>query len=157
MKMDNSTDIISIIIPAYNVEKYISLCLDSVIQQTYDNLNIIVVDDGSIDSTPRIIDEYAAKDKRIVAIHKKNGGLSDARNAGLERAIGNYLMFLDSDDWLEKKCCEIVLNEIRKEQADIVIFEYFKEYKNKTIKIKNYKSSKLVYENGNEEDFFCMI
>ena len=102
MKMDNSTDIISIIIPAYNVEKYISLCLDSVIQQTYDNLNIIVVDDGSIDSTPRIIDEYAAKDKRIVAIHKKNGGLSDARNAGLERAIGNYLMFLDSDDWLEK-------------------------------------------------------
>ena len=154
MKMDNSTDIISIIIPAYNVEKYISLCLDSVIQQTYDNLNIIVVDDGSIDSTPRIIDEYAAKDKRIVAIHKKNGGLSDARNAGLERAIVNYLMFLDSDDWLEKKCCEIVLNEIRKEQADIVIFEYFKEYKNKTIKIKNYKSSKLVYENGNEEDFF---
>jgi glycosyltransferase involved in cell wall biosynthesis len=89
---------ISIIIPVYNVEKYLSTCLDSVINQTYQNLEIILVNDGSTDSCPQICDTYSAIDHRIKVIHKKNGGLSDARNAGYQEVTGDYLAFVDSDD-----------------------------------------------------------
>ncbi len=91
---------ISVIIPVYNVEKYLSRCLNSVIEQTYRNLEIILIDDGSPDSSSRICDEYASKDNRIKVIHKKNGGLSSARNAGLAVCSGDYIFFIDSDDWL---------------------------------------------------------
>ena len=92
--------LISIIVPIYKVEPYLRRCLDSIVNQTYTNLEIILVDDGSPDACPQICDEYAVKDKRIVVTHKKNGGLSDARNTGTELAIGNYIYFLDSDDEL---------------------------------------------------------
>lgn len=93
-------DLISVIIPVYNVEKYIYTCLNSIINQTYKNLEIILVDDGSPDNCPQILEDYAKKDSRIKVIHKKNGGLSSARNAGMKIATGKYIAFVDSDDSL---------------------------------------------------------
>lgn len=101
----------SIIIPVYKVEKYLSTCVESVINQTYKNIEIILVDDGSPDNCPKICDEYAEKDNRIKVIHKQNGGLSDARNAGIKIAKGKYVLFLDSDDYLYSNS---VLEEIEK-------------------------------------------
>ena len=93
----------SVIIPIYKVEQYLRQCVDSVLAQTYTDVEIILVDDGSPDSCPAICDEYAKKDSRIKVIHKPNGGLSDARNAGLDMAQGEYVLFLDSDDWWDDK------------------------------------------------------
>ncbi|RHR28695.1 glycosyltransferase family 2 protein [Clostridium sp. AF19-22AC] len=101
---------VSIVIPIYNVEKYIRECLDSVINQTYKDLEIILVDDGSPDQCPEICDEYATNDSRIRVIHKKNGGLSDARNAGIKSATGDYLMFVDSDDFIQDDMVEALLS-----------------------------------------------
>ena len=98
--------IISIIIPIYNVEEYIYRCVDSITNQTYNNLEIILVDDGSPDASGKICDEYAEKDRRIKVIHKKNGGLSEARNFGIDAATGEWLFFLDSDDWLHPQTIE---------------------------------------------------
>lgn len=146
--------VISIIIPAYNVEKYIGDCLDSVINQTYKDLDIVVIDDGSSDSTPQIVDMYAARDKRVVAIHKPNGGLGGARNAGLKRASGDYVLFLDSDDWLEPECCEIALDRIEARNAELLFFEYYKEYKNKSVCMKTYDSSELMVDRKGQSEFF---
>ena len=92
--------LISVIVPIYNVEKYLTKCIESIINQTYKNLEIILVDDGSPDKSPIICDEYAKKDNRIKVIHKKNGGLSDARNYGMSLATGEYISFIDSDDYV---------------------------------------------------------
>ncbi|MDI1303790.1 MAG: glycosyltransferase, partial [bacterium] len=96
--MKNYNELISIIIPIYGVEKYIDKCILSVINQTYKNLEIILVDDGSPDNCPAICDQYAKKDSRIRVIHKINGGLSSARNSGIDIATGKYITFVDSDD-----------------------------------------------------------
>lgn len=117
-------DKISIIIPVYNVEKYIQECLNSVLNQTYENLEIILVDDGSKDSSSEICESYAKKDDRIIVIHQENQGLSMARNTGLNRATGKYIMFLDSDDFYEINSCEVLYNEIRSKNADFVIGNY---------------------------------
>ena len=103
MIKDNQPHLISVIVPVYNVEKYLRQCLDSIINQTYRNLEIILVDDGSTDSSGIICDEYAQIDARIKVIHKENGGLSSARNAGLDVCTsgGDFIAFVDSDDWLE--------------------------------------------------------
>lgn len=101
---------ISVIVPCYNVEKYIEECLDSIIRQTYSNLEIILVDDGSKDSTGAIIDRYAEIDKRIVTIHKRNGGLSSARNAGLDIMTGDLVSFVDSDDYVDVHLYEYVVS-----------------------------------------------
>ena len=106
--------LISIIIPIYQVEKYLHRCVDSVIDQTYSNLEIILVDDGSLDNCPKICDEYAKKDKRIKVIHKKNGGLSDARNKGLSIMKGEYVSFIDSDDYVEKDYIEYLYYLVKK-------------------------------------------
>lgn len=111
---------ISVIVPIYKVEDYLHRCVDSIINQTYTNLDIILVDDGSPDNCPMICDEYAKKDTRIRVIHKKNGGLSDARNAGLEIATGEYIGFVDSDDWIHKDMYSILYNIMMKKQCDIV-------------------------------------
>ena len=95
-------DLISIIIPVYNVEKYLKECVDSVRKQTYKNLEIILIDDGSKDNSGKLCDELAKEDNRIKVIHKENGGLSDARNVGIENATGEYIQFIDSDDFVEK-------------------------------------------------------
>lgn len=94
-------DVISVIVPVYNAEKYIKRCVDSILMQTYENMQVILVDDGSTDTSGALCDMYAKKDFRIMVIHKKNGGLSSARNAGLDIASGKYIGFIDSDDWVE--------------------------------------------------------
>lgn len=115
---------ISIIIPVYNVENYIQQSVDSVLNQTYKNLEIILVDDGSKDSSGKICDEYKNIDTRIKVIHKKNGGLSSARNAGIESATGKYIMFLDSDDFLENNACELLYNAIETTDTEYVMGNY---------------------------------
>ena len=117
-------DLISVIVPIYKVKKYLNRCIDSVINQTYNNLEIILVDDGSPDSCPQICDEYAKKDKRIKVIHKQNGGLSDARNAGLDIASGDFVSFIDGDDYIHPQTYEIVMDVINKCPAEMICFHY---------------------------------
>lgn len=112
-------ELISVIIPAYNIEQYIERCLESVCGQTYSRLEIIVIDDGSSDGTGNIIDELAKKDSRIVTIHKENGGVSAARNTGLDIAKGDYIGFVDGDDIIESDMYELLLRNALKYQADI--------------------------------------
>ena len=107
-------DLISVIVPVYKVEKYLEKCIESIIKQTYTNLQIILVDDGSPDNCGKICDEYAKKDSRIEVIHKINGGLSDARNVGINRANGRYIGFVDSDDYVEPDYLEQLLNNFKK-------------------------------------------
>lgn len=145
---------ISIVIPAYNVENYIEQCLLSVIKQTYKTLEIIVVDDGSKDKTGEIADKYAKMDDRIIVVHQNNGGLPNARNTGMKYAHGEYVMFLDSDDWLEMTYCETAIREIQNENADIIFFEYYKEYRNKSLQMQTYKENKLIYSEEGEKEFF---
>lgn len=116
--------LISVIVPVYKVEKYLDRCIGSVIAQTYKNLEIIMIDDESPDNCPEMCDEYARRDTRIKVIHKKNGGLSDARNIGLAVATGEYIAFVDSDDWIESDFIEILYNNAEKEHADISIIGY---------------------------------
>ena len=113
--------VVSIIIPVYNVEQYLKKCLDSVCTQSYHSIEIIVVDDGTQDNSGIICDEYAKRDSRIRVIHKENGGLSDARNVGMRYATGNYIMFVDSDDWMEKDMVEYLYQNAIENQADIAI------------------------------------
>ena len=117
---------ISVIIPVYNVEPYLRQCLDSVVNQTYKNLEIIIIDDGSPDNCGAICDEYAAKDKRIQVIHKENCGLSAARNDGLARATGEWIAFVDSDDWCELDLYEKAIACAEKTDPDIVLYSLYK-------------------------------
>lgn len=112
-------DLISVIIPIYNVEKYLNQCIQSVVNQTYRNLEIILVDDGSPDNCPAICDAWAAKDSRIKVIHKKNGGLSDARNAGIYAATGQLIGFVDSDDWIEPEMYHQLYDYMNRDGSDI--------------------------------------
>lgn len=121
--------IISIIVPIYKVEKYLETCINSILSQTFTNFELILVDDGSPDRCGFICDEYKKKDKRIKVIHKKNGGLSDARNAGLDIATGKYIGFVDSDDIIHPKMYEILFNCMSKSDSDIVQCN-FKKIKN---------------------------
>ena len=112
---------ISIIVPVYKTETYLRQCIDSLINQTFQDIEIILVDDGSPDNSPAICDEYAAKDQRIKVIHKQNAGVSEARNSGIDAAKGDFLMFVDSDDWMEIDGCDILYNEYLQTGADTVI------------------------------------
>lgn len=112
---------ITIIVPIYKVEEYLDRCVKSLVKQSYRNIEIILVDDGSPDRCPQMCDEWAKKDNRIVVIHKKNGGLSDARNAGIDRASGDYLLFVDSDDYIELDSCEQFARIADETQADIIV------------------------------------
>lgn len=124
---------ISVIIPVYKVEPYIRKCLDSVVNQTYQNLEIILVDDGSPDICGAICDQYAATDNRIKVIHKKNGGLASARNAGLSVASGDYIGWVDSDDWVELTMFEKLAKKANAENADVVCCGRYKEFPNRRI------------------------
>ncbi|MBQ8658554.1 MAG: glycosyltransferase family 2 protein [Clostridia bacterium] len=112
-------DLISVIIPVYNVEKYLNRCIQSVINQTYENLEIILINDGSVDKSPKICNKYAKKDIRIKVIHKKNEGVSVARNVGMENATGTYLCFVDSDDFLPMRSIEYLYKGIVKGKTDL--------------------------------------
>lgn len=111
---------VSVIIPVYNVENWLDECLESVVNQTYKNLEIILIDDGSTDHSGEKCDQWAMIDERIKIIHKKNGGLASARNAGLEKTTGQFVTFVDSDDYIELETIECMLNSMHKESADIV-------------------------------------
>lgn len=110
---------ISVIIPVYRVEPYLDRCVQSVVDQTYQNLEIILVDDGSPDNCPAMCDAWAEKDRRIRVIHKKNGGLSDARNAGMALATGEYISFVDSDDWIAQEMLEKLFDALQRDDVDI--------------------------------------
>ena len=112
-------ELISIIVPVYNVEQYLEKCVDSIINQTYKNLEIILVDDGATDSSGKLCDELAKIDNRIKVYHKENGGLSDARNYGVERATGEYIGFVDSDDYIDAEMYEKLYEAIKKENVDV--------------------------------------
>ena len=96
---------LSVIVPVYNAEKYLHKCVDSILSQTYRDFELLLVDDGSPDQCGRICDAYATQDPRVKVIHKPNGGVSEARNVGLDQAKGNYISFIDPDDWVEPKVC----------------------------------------------------
>lgn len=125
---------ISIVVPIYKVEKYLRRCIDSLIHQDYPDIEIILVDDGSPDNCGTICDEYVQKDNRIKVIHQQNGGLSAARNAGIDIAQGDYLMFVDSDDWVEKNFCSLAIQKAKTTNSDIVVFGYNDVYENRTVK-----------------------
>lgn len=114
-------ELISIVVPIYNVEKFLEKCIRSIIAQTYINLEIILVDDGSTDSCGMICDEYKKKDNRIKVIHKKNGGLSSARNKGIDIAKGKYIGFVDGDDWIEPQMYRVLYDLVKKDNADLGI------------------------------------
>ena len=119
------TEKITVIVPVYNVENYLNKCLDSLINQTYKNLEIIVINDGSTDNSGKICQEYAQKDNRIIYIEKENGGQSEARNMGLDRMTGSYVTFVDSDDWVEPDYVEVLYNKLIEYQADIAVGNYY--------------------------------
>ena len=113
----------SIVIPVYNVEKYIEKCLESVLNQTYDNFEVIVVNDGSPDNSEKIIAQYAQKDKRIKLFTKENGGLSDARNYGVKQCTGDFLLFIDSDDYIEKELLNKLQKVLNKKKYEVIKFK----------------------------------
>lgn len=128
-------ELISVIVPVYKVEKYLSKCIDSIINQTYKNLEIILIDDGSPDECPKICDEYSKKDNRIKVIHKQNGGLSDARNFGIDESKGDYITFIDSDDYIDSDYIELLYKLLKENNSDISICNPKYIYENNTEKI----------------------
>ena len=135
-KADNLEDIgkVSIIVPVYNVEKYLSKCLDSLMRQTYKNIELILVDDGSNDGSNQICSRYAENDSRIKLIVQENKGVSSARNTGLNIASGEYIIFVDSDDWVESEYVEFLVEKIRESKADLVVCGYYNDLLNGTVK-----------------------
>ena len=121
---------VSIIVPVYQVEKYIRQCVDSILAQTFTDFELILVDDGSKDGSGQICDEYAAMDRRVKVIHKENGGLSDARNRGMDQAAGNYFMFIDSDDYIAPTMLECLYKNILIEDADLAICNFLYLFEN---------------------------
>lgn len=120
--MENKKNIlISVVVPVYNVEKYLNRCIDSILIQTYDNIEVLLIDDGSTDGSAKICDKYMKKDKRVTVFHKKNSGLSDARNVGIKRAKGIYITFVDSDDSIEVDMIEYLLFLIEKYNTKMAI------------------------------------
>lgn len=120
---------VSFIIPVYRIdEEYLKECIESVLKQSYNNIEIILIDDGSPDNCGKVCDEYAAKDSRVISIHQENAGVSVARNNGITRASGDYIAFVDSDDWVEADYAEKIITAFKDEPADIVLFGYSSEY-----------------------------
>lgn len=143
-------DLVSIVVPIYNVEKYLKQCIESLINQTYKNIEIILVNDGSQDNCSSICNNYAYNDKRIKLINKENGGLSSARNAGIDIAKGKYICFVDGDDFVNEEYIQIMYNKIKKNKADIVICNYQRVVDIKDIN-KNGNSEKEWILSGKEE------
>lgn len=124
MSHTNNEPLISVVVPVYNVEKYIDRCMRSILNQTYRNIEVLLIDDGSPDKCPQICDDYAAKDNRIKVIHKQNGGLASARNNGVLNASGDYICFVDSDDWIDTNTFEYGIQLIMKEPQKVDIVQY---------------------------------
>lgn len=146
--------LVSVIIPIYKVEKYLKECLDSVINQTCKNLEIILVDDGSPDYCGKICDEYVEKDNRVKVIHKVNGGVSSARNTGIEVACGEWIYFMDSDDYIEPNTIESALNYAIENNCDMCMFDYDSVYKDKTVSCNALKLEEGVFNDLDNIDVF---
>ena len=133
--------LVSIIIPVYNVEMYLAECIESVLKQTYQNLEILLIDDGSTDNSGKICDEYAKKDKRIKIIHKENGGVSSARNKGLDIAQGEYITFIDADDFVAENYVQALYKNLKENDSDLSFckYSYFKD--------NNFKPCKEIFPN----------
>ena len=144
--------LVSIVIPIYKVEKELPRCLDSVLKQTYTNIEVLMIDDGSPDGSGGIAKAYALKDSRFIYFKKENGGLSDARNYGIERASGEFLFFLDSDDYIANETIEKLVSEVEKHDLDVVLGNAIKEYEVKSEDlIKNQRASDVM----TGEDYFA--
>ena len=152
-------DLISVIVPVYKVEEYLPNCLETIINQTYKNLEIILVDDGSPDKCPEICDQFMQKDTRIKVIHKENGGLSDARNAGIKIATGKYIGFVDSDDYIDPEFYEILYQNILKYDADLAVCNYVETEKSnwheakkddRIIEFNNIEALEALYSNDTQ-------
>lgn len=126
------SELISIIVPIYNVEAYIQECLDSIARQTYKNIEVIMVDDGSTDASGLICDRYCVLDERFHVIHKKNGGVSSARNSGLDAARGKYIGFVDPDDWIDEYMYEMLYSDMSEYDVDMVTCAYYEIYQSRT-------------------------
>lgn len=150
-------NLVSIIIPIYNVEAYLRKCLDSVLKQTYTNIEIILIDDGSLDNSPSICDEYAEKDNRVNVIHKKNGGLSDSRNVGLKTSNGEWITFIDSDDWVTENYISTFMDIIEKEgNYDFIAANHFKYHNGKKI-ASCFSNNKKITKRKNITNEYCKL
>ena len=129
-------DRISIIVPVYNAASYLEQCISSLLNQTYSDIEVLLIDDGSTDNSGAICEEFAEKDKRVVYIRQQNQGVSVARNTGLDRASGEWITFVDSDDWVMPQMCERVLNTAIENNADVVIWSYLSHYGSKIVESK---------------------
>ena len=138
--------IISIIVPVYNVEKYLTHCLDSLVGQTMREIEIICVNDGSKDNSLKILWEYASRDERIIVLNQSNGGVSVARNNALKQVRGEYYMFVDSDDWLDLETCEVAYNYVVQNHADCLMFSYTKEFSDHSIVNHIFKQDYFVWD-----------
>lgn len=145
---------VSIIVPVYNVEEYLERCIKSILSQTYKNIEILLIDDGSTDSSREICDYYQTVDNRIKVFHKSNGGLSDARNFGIEKSNGDYLTFLDSDDWIDKYYVEKLLLLCQKYDADISICNYLATYNEMDVINRNNAEKILLVTNHEAMKYF---
>ena len=161
-----SEEKISIIVPVYKVEEYLDECVESIVSQTYKNLEIILVDDGSPDRSPEICDNWAKKDKRVKVIHQQNAGQSEARNSGIKVATGDYITFVDSDDWIDEQMYEKLFAKLKEESADVAMCRIINEYPNvskkyfeKNLTQINEKNIYELYINSNmmqtEKEFVC--
>lgn len=142
-------ELVSIIIPIYNVEKYLEKCIKSIINQTYRNLEIILINDGSTDESAKICEEYKKLDNRIEFINKKNGGAASAKNEGLKMAMGDYITFVDSDDFIETDMIEYMVNTIKKYNADIIQCSFTNLYKD----TEKFKQDKIIEQKITSKDF----
>ena len=142
-------ELISVIVPVYNVEKYLDECVNSILDQTYSNIEILLIDDGSTDNSPNICDFYEKQDNRVRVIHQQNGGLSLARNIGIEKSQGDFIVFVDSDDYISTDMLEVMINEMKKniESTSILMCNFVKvdSYGN-VIKKNNYNLEKEIID-----------
>ena len=148
-------DLISVIVPIYNVEVYLRKCIDSILAQDYPNLEIILVDDGATDNCGQICDEYAQKHSNITVIHKQNGGLSSARNAGIEIAKGKYISFVDSDDWIESDMISTLYNDLKQDNADVSAIIFYQEYSDGRLIKNSHQTEKSLL--SREEALSCFL
>lgn len=149
-------DLVSVIVPVYKVEKYLTRCVNSILGQTYQNLEIILVDDGSPDNCPAICDELASQHPNIKVIHKTNGGLSSARNAGIDACTGKYISFIDSDDYVDKVFIERLYELMHKYDADLAMLKY-REVSTDRVIDKIEKVKEIVYRDSDVEKAFLQL
>ena len=147
---------ISIIVPIYNVEAYLPKCLDSLIHQTYQDIEIICVNDGSKDRSLEILKEYAIKDERITIINQENQGLSGARNSGINAVSGEWVMFVDSDDWIDKDCCQVVASKLN-DTIDLCIFSYIREFPTRSLEKYVFEKESISFDGNKVDELYCRL